>query len=498
MAPVSALLVLACGALVGALLVLYWARPRLDRALRDEARARRELADARPRLEGLEAASRRVVELASHGIEEPARDAHRVMRGRSEAQGALGRAIDELERTLGLGAGIAGGMAAAVVEFEGSARRTGQVLEEQGQRMRLIAIESDQLSQVAETAGTAAGALTESIAELERGVDGLTNASVDTADASAQMEDSLRRVQIGTGDTADIAAKVANEAERGYRAVHRTLDEIERVRSLAETARLRIDALGGRVIGIGDVVRVIQEIGEKTNLLALNASIIAAQAGEHGRSFGVVAQEIKALAHRTATSTKQIREQIAGVREESERAADAVATGVEAIAQGFQVALHAGDALGEIRQGTRSAQKKVQAMLRSIDEQASASRRVVDAANVLAERAARLATVIKEQGLHRGRLADTGQTLVDSAQRISRVSREQLESGRTLGDIVGRVMQETSSFSRGQKDIRRSIDRIHDGAARLSGLEGEVVDRIEAVNQAAAQLCEELARMAAS
>src|SRR5262249_4684704 len=301
-----------------------------------------------------------------------------------------------------------------------------------------------------------------------------------------------------TGDTADIAAKVANEAERGYRAVHRTLDEIERVRSLAETARQRIDALGGRVIGIGDVVRVIQEIGEKTNLRALNASIIAAQAGAHGRGFAVVAQEIRALAQRTATSTKQIREQIAGVREESERAAEAVSTGVEAIAQGFQVALHAGDALGEIRQGTRAAQKKVQAMLRSIDEQASASRRVVDAANVLAERAARLSASITEQGLHRSRLADRAQTRVDAAQRVARVSREQLESGRTLGDIVGRVAQETSSFSRGQKDIRRSIDRIHDGAARLSGLEIEVVQRIESVNEAAAQLREELARMAAS
>ena len=495
---VSVLLVGVCGALVGALALLFWSRPRLDRAVRDEARSRRELIDIRPRLVELEASSRRVVELATRGIEEPARDADRVMRGRTEAQGALARAIEEMERTLGISAGVPGGMAAAVVEFEGSARRTGQVLEEQNQRMRLIALESDQLSQVAELAATAAAALTDIIVALDRGVDGLTNASVDTADASAQMEDSLRRVQIGTGDTADIAAKVASEAERGYRAVHRTLDEIERFRTLAEAARQSIDALGGRVLGIGDVVRVIQEIAEKTNLLALNASIIAAQAGEHGRSFAVVALEIKALAQRTAASTKQIGEQIRGVREESERAAEAMQVGVDAVAQGFQVALHAGDALGEIRQGTRLAQKKVQAMLRAIDEQGNASRRVVDAANMLAERAARLSSTIKEQGLHRSRLADAAQTLVDAALRISRVSREQLESGRVLSDIVGRVAVETSSFSRGQKDIRRTIDRIQDGAARLSGLEGEVIQSIAAVNEGAAQLREELARLASS
>ena len=90
-----------------------------------------------------------------------------------------------------------------------------------------------------------------------------------------------------------------------------------------------------RINDIGAILTVIQDVADRTNLLALNASIIAAQAGEHGRSFDVVAAEIKALAQRTAASTKQISEQIRGVhpstvRRRGEGILDAIARGHEA------------------------------------------------------------------------------------------------------------------------------------------------------------------------
>ena len=309
------------------------------------------------------------------------------------------------------------------------------------------------------------------------------------------MDDALRRVQGGAGETANISSKVSAEAERGYRAVHKTLDEIERIRDLTETARKRIDALGVRVVGIGDVVRVIQEIAEKTNLLALNASIIAAQAGEHGRGFAVVAQEIKALAQKTAASTKQIGEQIRGVQEESERAMEAMANGVNAVGEGFQVALGAGDALGEIRQSARSAQKKVQAMTRAMEEQASSSRRVVDVASQLADRAAILASSIKDQGTQGDRLRESAETLAESSTRMSRLVREYNEGGRTIGEVVGRLTSEAALLMRGQKDLVRQLDRLQTGAAQLQGSEHDFVERLAAVDEAAMQLREEVGRL---
>jgi methyl-accepting chemotaxis protein len=484
------------GLAVGVLLAIAWRRTPYLEARREAERLSRERAEMATRLAELEETARRAVVLAAAGVEEPARDAHRLMRGRGDVQIAVARGIEELERALGVGVGKGATVSAVALDVEGTARRAEAAAGEHAARMRQIALEAEVAGQAAETAQSAAGALSEILGAFDRGADGVASAATETADAGAMMAGAQKRLVVAAHETADHSTTVASEAERGYRAVHRTLDEIDRIRELADEARRGIEALAGRMVGVGEVVRVIQEIAEKTNLLALNASIIAAQAGEHGRSFAVVAQEIKALAQRTGTSTKQIGELIRGVRDESERAMEAMTVGVAAVAQGFQVALGAGDAMGEIRQSARVAQKKVQAMMRAMDEESSAAGRIGDAAELLAERAAALAAAVKEQSLHRARLADSAATFADSGARIGRLASEQLDGGRALIDAISRLTLETQGTTRGQKELRRHVDRIHNAAAQLSGLEGEVVERVAAVSDAASRLRAELARLA--
>jgi len=172
-----------------------------------------------------------------------------------------------------------------------------------------------------------------------------------------------------------------------------------------------------------------------------------------------------------------------------------MSAGVAAVAQGFQVALGAGDALGEIRQSARLSQKKTLTMMRAVDEESSAAARLVAAAGLLGERATSLATVIREQAMHRARLADGAAGFTDSAARLARLAREQLEGGRTVADVVQRLASETQGLTRGQKELRRHVDRIHVGAAQLSGLESQVAEHIAGVSDAASRLREELARL---
>ena len=177
---------------------------------------------------------------------------------------------------------------------------------------------------------------------------------------------------------------------------------------------------------------------------------------------------------------------------------EAMSSGAAAVAQGFEVALGAGDALGEIRQSARVAQKRVQTMMRSMDEESSAAARVIDAARALAERASAMAHAVKEQGLQRARLSDAAQGIVESGGRLGRLAREQLEGGRTVVEVVARLAAETTGVARGQKELRRHIDRVHNGAAQLSGLESEVAAHIAGVAEAAVLLREELARLSVS
>ncbi len=492
------LLVVGIGA--GWALAAEKARTRIRAAARRNEELAAELTAAQVKLAEVQRTCDRMLELTSAKIESAARDAQQAIRGGGGAAGTERRGatqlLGELETLMAAMSPARAGVAATatVEQFEAVARHADEAARDQERRLRTLLAETEALGNATEGADSVATVMANVISELERGAAGMEEASATAVQAVLQMDDALSRVQGGAADTAQISARVAGEAERGYRAVHKTLDEIERIRELSTTARKRIDALGGRVAGIGSVVRVIQEIAEKTNLLALNASIIAAQAGEHGRGFAVVAREIKALAQKTASSTKEISEQIRGVQEESERAVEAMGAGVDAVGEGFQVAVGAGDSLGEIRQSARAAQKKVQGIARAMEEQAGASKRVVEAATSLSERAAVLSATVRKESTHSDRLRESAAAVAEAAGRISRLAREQLRSGEEVSAVLARALEDSSGLARQQKELRRQIDRLHHGASQIQGLEDAMADRLAAMNAAAAELREEIVR----
>ena len=474
---------------------MLWARHHLQDGTRRERKLEQERLTAISRLREMQQTCDRLLAQTAERIEAAARDAHQAVRSRSDARGGVGQLLVTLEELIVNLAGGRGSSSSPVDGIDQAAKRAEQAGVSAERGVRELVDETDNLARAAESAASIGLAVAGAISDVGKQIAGLTVAAADTSGAATQMNDALARVHGGASDTATLSSKVVVEAEKGYRAVHKTLDEIERIRGVTEQAAQRIDALGRRVAGIGDVVKMIQEIAEKTNLLALNASIIAAQAGEHGRGFAVVAQEIKALALRTAASTKQISEQIRGVQDESQRAMDAMAQGVKAVNEGSQVALGAGDALGEIRQSARSAQKKTQSIARVIDEQKDASRRVVEAASQLAERAQSLSAKVAAESSHGEHLRGSARTISDAAARIDRLAREQLQTVSSVSQVVSKALADALALTRGHKDLRRHVDLLHHGAARIAGFETDMADRLAQVNEAAALLREEMARL---
>ncbi len=153
-------------------------------------------------------------------------------------------------------------------------------------------------------------------------------ALVDEASAACRTVDASTAE---TRERAEAAARLgedlAQDAERSASGVRRALDEVSAARRGADETAAVIARLGEHIASIGKITRVIDEITERTNLLALNAAILAAQAGEHGKGFAVVADEIKDLAERAADSTSEIVSLIETAQHESRDAAIAVERG---------------------------------------------------------------------------------------------------------------------------------------------------------------------------
>jgi methyl-accepting chemotaxis protein len=207
------------------------------------------------------------------------------------------------------------------------------------------------VSRISETSGRVATASEELAAgstEMARGAEEQSGKTGQVASAVEEMSASVLEVAKNASGAADAAREAAQVAKRGGEIVARTVGGMEQIARSVEQVAGIIKALGQRSDQIGEIVRVIDEIADQTNLLALNAAIEAARAGEQGRGFAVVADEVRRLAERTGKATKEIAEMIRAIQGEAAGAVSSMEAGQGEVRSGVALAQEAGRALGEI------------------------------------------------------------------------------------------------------------------------------------------------------
>ncbi|QAR34427.1 methyl-accepting chemotaxis protein [Geovibrio thiophilus] len=205
--------------------------------------------------------------------------------------------------------------------------------------------------------------------------DGISAQKEDTAQLSAavtEMYANIDSIAENSRLTYQKAIQTQNAAGKGDKAVTEMIAKMEELtRTINESSRM-VEDLKTSTDKIGDIIEVINDIADQTNLLALNASIEAARAGEQGRGFAVVAEEVRKLAERTQTATKEISEMIISLQKESQKAASNIGNSVTKVEQGSKVASIAGEALKEIISDSRESTEMVRQIQSSTSEQTSA------------------------------------------------------------------------------------------------------------------------------
>ena len=175
---------------------------------------------------------------------------------------------------------------------------------------------------------------------------------------------------------ASTAKELNGTAVKGGEVVTNSMRGMEAVASTMQVSAGRIQALGQQSQQIGEIIRVIEDIADQTNLLALNAAIEAARAGEQGRGFAVVADEVRKLAERTGKATKEIGAVIETVLTGTKEAVASMETGTIEVQTGMQLVNEAGLRLTEIVTGVQKVTEMVQQLARSIDEQTNATEQI--------------------------------------------------------------------------------------------------------------------------
>ncbi len=193
------------------------------------------------------------------------------------------------------------------------------------------------------------------------------------ATAMEEMNASVIEVARNASDSAELADSTQNRALSGAKVVEEAVESIERVRRKAEFLRTTMQDLAQKTEDIGRIMQVIDDIADQTNLLALNAAIEAARAGEAGRGFAVVADEVRKLAEKTMVATKEVTEAVSGIQagvEENVRAAD---DSTQAVEDSTRLSRKSGEALHEIVSMVSKSADQARSIATAAEEQSSTS-----------------------------------------------------------------------------------------------------------------------------
>jgi len=205
------------------------------------------------------------------------------------------------------------------------------------------------------------------------------------ATASEEMSATSMEIAQNCSLAAESSRQGFELAEQGFAVVQLSVAGMNRIAEKVKQSAATVESLGSRSDQIGEIVGTIEDIADQTNLLALNAAIEAARAGEQGRGFAVVADEVRALAERTTRATKEIGQMIRVIQVETKGAVASMKEGVDEVEQGTSDAAKSGEALGNIRSQINAVAEQINQIATAAEEQMATTTEITNNIQMITE-----------------------------------------------------------------------------------------------------------------
>jgi len=260
-----------------------------------------------------------------------------------------------------------------------------------------------------------------------------------TSSAVEELTVSMKQVSNNAEASAEAARRALDAAEQGNRAVSDTLEGMQRIRASVQATAKKIKSLGDRSLEISEIINVINDITEQTNLLALNAAIEAARAGEAGRGFAVVADEVRKLAEHSRSATKDIAALIKAIQAETNEAVVVMEDGTREVEEGASLADQAGKALEAISSVVRQSAELVQEISLASKQQVRGTEGVANAMQI-----------------------------------ISGITRQTTQGARQTASTVGNMVKMSEQLNEALAQFRSQTGKTGDSAAALSAEDSRV------------------------
>jgi methyl-accepting chemotaxis protein len=394
------------------------------------------------------------------------------------AQGDLSREVRPKSERDALGAAFAGmntslrelvgqlqvsaaGVAAASEQLGSATAQSGVAVQQVSQAIDNVARGSQDTSSAAQSTNTA-------VAQLGQVIDGIARGAADqarqTQSASAtatQMAASVERVAEDAQAVAAGSQQTRAAAEQGAQAVRETITGMFEINEAVGQAARSVAELGKLGEHIGSVVETIDDIAEQTNLLALNAAIEAARAGEQGRGFAVVADEVRKLAERSQRETRAISDLIKGVQAGTRQAVAAMQTGSAKVEEGTGRAEQAGAALSAILTAVEATAGQVTGI-------AAAAREMAQGANSVVASMESISAVVEQNSAATEEMAAQAEDVSRATQSIAAVSEENGATTEQVAASAQEMSAQVEEMAAQAQQLADTAEQLQELVARFS------------------------------
>jgi len=366
---------------------------------------------------------------------------------------AFSSMIENLNKTISQVAENANALSHASQEMATAANQAGSATSQIAATIQQVAKgTTDQTSAITKTAESVEQ-MTQAIEGVAQGAQAQSNSVAIVSNATEQINKAINQV---TGNAAQVitdSAAAADSARKGSETVEQTLKGMNTIKQKVGASAEKVEEMGFRSTEIGKIVETIEDIASQTNLLALNAAIEAARAGEHGKGFAVVADEVRKLAERSSSATKEISQLINGILSTVNDAVKAMQEGSKEVESGVKTANEAGMALNDILAAS-------------------------EAVNIQANLAGEAAERMKE----------ASEDLISAVDSVSAIVEENTASTEEMSANSSEVAQAIESIASVSEENSAAIEEVSAGTEQMSAQVEEVTAAAHSLSEMAAEL----------
>jgi len=313
--------------------------------------------------------------------------------------------------------------------------------------MQQMARSSQQQTEAVETTSGSVDQMAKAIEGVARGAQEQSQSVSKATEITDQISAAIRQVAENADAVTTDSISAAEAAKKGSMTVEETLNGMKNIKDKVGVVAERIQEMGERSKEIGAIVATIEDIASQTNLLALNAAIEAARAGEHGKGFAVVADEVRKLAERSSLATKEIADLIKGIQNTIGDAVQAMDEGSQEVEAGVTSANQAGQALSDILQATDAVNKQAALAAEATARMAQASQELVTSVDSVSQIVEQNTAATEEMAATSGEVSEAIGLIASASEENSAEVEEVSASTEEMSAQIAEVTQAAASLS---------------------------------------------------